>query len=220
MNVMRVQIFLNAPQQQNLDSLIQSIEFQDERFDSQLTDLVIGVDGGLRFVASHHTQAKTIWAVGDFDSLVDEEWKPFKSDQRVMQYRLPTEKDVSDFGAALDRLQGQASSAMFIVVHGTFGGRRDHELINLMEIDRFVRLANRPTIVFCQSSLIVANSQFVMHGLIGHKFSILNTQEAIQLQGSGYDGTHRLTRPSHGLSNIVQSQKLMISPQGAAWIVF
>lgn len=147
---------------------------------------VIFVDGGQKWRQGVEVQALSI---GDGDSdLVGS-----------MDVRLPTEKDISDFGFALSQL---SESFQKIHLYGFNGGRFDHDLANLGELHAFLKTRTVHVQIENRGHAVGAGTwTFQIQGL----FSILMLEEGpVTIQG---DCKYQLERhrlaplSSHGLSN-------------------
>lgn len=116
-------------------------------------DLVIALDGGLKFCAEHDIEPDMI--VGDFDSLAQENNKANKETRVKLQqknmergfsakdeilagypqriiYRLPCEKDDTDTLAAI-KLAIEKGFTSFII-YGGLGGRLSHTMANMQTL--------------------------------------------------------------------------------------
>lgn len=87
----------------------------------------IFIDGGSR----HQGQSPLHISVGDGDSSVEQ-----------VDHLLPAAKDFSDLAYVLRHMPQHLSRLSMV---GFLGGRRDHELINLGEIHRFLCTRPKPT---------------------------------------------------------------------------
>ena len=94
---------------------------------------VIGVDYGAFYCARHGYPMKL--AIGDFDS-IDRANLPLIESFADEEVVLPEMKDVSDFEAALERLEGYEK----IYVYGGLGGRLDHQFAMMKHLQRDSRL--------------------------------------------------------------------------------
>lgn len=190
-------------------------------------DRLIVVDGGLHAAQRNPATiyaAREVWFVGDSDSVDRTQLAELEKNVILKRFDLPTDKDVSDFGAALDALQELQQTPHILEIFNALGDRRDHELINLFEIERYVSACHAPVIVLCEPQIIFSNISFKVDNRNGSLFSILkSTTQKLEINGAQYDGRVVLNRPSHGLSNKVITSKLSVtmpSQTGYVWFVF
>ena len=147
---------------------------------------VIFVDGG-----GDYRIQKTGISVGDGDSAISE-----------MDVKLNYSKDYSDLAFVLNYLPRQLKKIYF---HGFLGGRRDHELMNLAEIHRFLQGKNS-TRVSMEDNVLAFSAgdyEFEINGL----FSVfLFADTTVEIAGDCEYPTNKgkkiIPLSSHGLSNI------------------
>jgi thiamine pyrophosphokinase len=108
----------------------------------------IGADAGALALASAGIRMK--FAVGDFDSVSEEELETIKqyADEVTV---FPPEKDETDFELAIR--QAKEIKADEIAVYGVTGGRLDHELINIQMLYRLLDSFSRSIIIDRQNSV-------------------------------------------------------------------
>ena len=132
---------------------------------------------------------------------------------------LPREKDTSDFGAALDLLVHSvfpssglaAGSTVCLRVEGGLGGRRDHELCNLLEATDFLgtlAASGITGIVDFEGRIVCVSGEARLMSRAGTTFSLcsLRGSQDVNLEGARYGGDLILKRGSHGLSNAVTAR--------------
>ncbi len=147
----------------------------------------IFIDGGSR----HQGTSPLHISVGDADSSVGK-----------IDHLLPAQKDYSDLAYVLGQLPMHLKRLSMV---GFLGGRRDHELINLGEVHRFLCSRHNPT--ECDLDWSVCGfSPGRWHLKLQGGFSLL-TFETTKVTLTG-DCAYRLVEPtelklmsSHGLSN-------------------
>lgn len=98
-------------------------------------DVFVGVDAGSLFLLQH--QLPLDWAVGDFDSVSDEELKQIQKSARHF-HKAPPEKDDTDLDLALKDIFSVYPDGK-VTIFGALGGRLDHQMYNLF-------LAAEPTL--------------------------------------------------------------------------
>ena len=199
-------------------------------------DLVVYVDGGQRHAHAALQHWKSRWPatpfpenqmwIGDGDSLNGAE--VFALGPQIF---LPPQKDVSDFGAALDWIQSEVLSArstwqsVDLYVVGGLGGRRDHELANFLEAQNWVSARSLefscPALVQFEKKISVVNGalQWQSKGtwsLFGTKWPC-----SAKISGATYEGECILGRPSHGLSNESDGEvPTLVDTQGQTFLLF
>ena len=188
---------------------------------------VFSVDGGIK-IARTVTAAKfqqffdvsfnggdvgvdvRYFMLGDFDSMSAPPGLPTGNSFHWEVHKLPTEKNLSDFAAALDVLANAvpSESSLVVVVLGGTGGRKDHELINFAEACSFANAMHKKRVACCMEFLehsLIFNTAIELQPETKFEFSLLSVGEnaCLHVTGSKYDGWVKLLRPSHGLSNTV-----------------
>ena len=103
---------------------------------------VVGVDRGAHYLANKGYAMDL--AVGDFDSVSEEEFEQLKTNSQEMII-LPCEKDETDSEAALDAIMKRWPDAESYFLYGALGGRLDHSLNNLWLVlqERFWSIRGR-----------------------------------------------------------------------------
>jgi len=146
---------------------------------------LVFVDGGAR-----HRLNGEGFSVGDNDSFAG-----------ILDEVLPQDKDYSDFAYALSKIDERFEELRLI---GFLGGRRDHELINLGEVDSLLRARKNPLRVNFDRELIAFSAgqwNFDFNGL----FSLFAFSELrLSLEGDcRYPLSNEVlrARSSRGLSN-------------------
>lgn len=217
-NVTRVQMFLagQSAAASVLGSHLHCFEAPLVRFPVKHCFVV---DGGV--AAAIKTEgslraAQQIWFVGDGDSARAEAMSALDRATKFKRMDLPTHKDVSDFGAALDVLAAEEHGPLIVEVFGGLGGRLDHEFINLLEIERFVTARKAATVCLCEPAVLIASASVTLTQLQQKNFSIVKATAPLVLAGALYDGKTEFNRPSHGLSNVVIKDTLTLSLQASA----
>ena len=88
---------------------------------------LIGADRGALVIARQHR--KMVLAVGDFDSVTEEELEEIRqAAQQVIV--LPAMKDDTDTVCALKQAQNRGYGRMILL--GALGGRQDHQMANML----------------------------------------------------------------------------------------
>lgn len=94
-------------------------------------DVWIGADRGALYILNHGIKA--YYAVGDFDSVNEEEKLKIKANAIVYE-EYPARKDETDLELAIQKAFDKDPSTIYLF--GFTGGRLDHELINIQLLYR------------------------------------------------------------------------------------
>ena len=202
---MKVFVYLNG----NKGSSDFYIEDQKKKFEKG--DKVVCANGGFDFASSIGIKPDVV--VGDIDSIV----LNIPEDVKLIKY--PPEKDFSDFELAV--MYSRELNPDKIVVYGALGGRKDHEIINLIVlaytdipmifIEREVEIYNiKKTMTLLNNkgricSLVSFSEDTIIGKLEGFKYSMVN---------------EKLKPSSRGLSNIITENSAVIELQGKAVLFF
>jgi thiamine pyrophosphokinase len=192
---------------------------------------VIAVDGGLKGLLEStgggiflppDLARNWLW-VGDGDSLHARDPRSFfapgalegPTGIELRTLPLPVDKDVSDFGAALDALTSEVENAgigsggsVVVSVEGGLGGRRDHELCNLLEAADFLvglSALGLHGVVDFEGRIVCFSGGVKLCAPGGTTFSLCSLRGGpeLHLAGACYGGELVLGRGSRGLSNVV-----------------
>ncbi|HBS91982.1 MAG TPA: thiamine diphosphokinase [Erysipelotrichaceae bacterium] len=165
-------------------------------------DKIIGVDHGAYIIASQGRMMDL--AIGDFDSVTKEEFELIqsKSNQVIV---LPKEKNMTDSEAALAYTIGFDS----VWMTGVFGGRIDHELINLklMQQDhRLVLLDEHQRVFIAKETVELQKESYTYVSL----FPLV--QSLISFEGVAYPLQNVLVSPDdlYLVSNEIVNQKAVL----------
>jgi thiamine pyrophosphokinase len=110
-------------------------------------------------------------------------------------------------------------NSIFIEIFCGLGGRRDHELANIYEAERFLSLLPHGGICYFNSGLILSSLSFKVTNLNEKNFSIfykkksLSSHSSVEIRGAKYSGNFKLQRPSHGLSNQGLNNMISVHPK-------
>ena len=199
--------------------------------------LVLAVDGGLESLLDLTQKGRFLppglsreWLwVGDGDSLGSRNPESLfapgalgPSCVELFTSLLPAEKEVSDFGAALDMLENTVLAArglgaghvLHLRVEGGLGGRRDHEMCNILEAAEFLERLSRRGItgaVDFDAHVVCFSGKLKWQSTRGASFSLcsLRGTGSLEVSGARYEGKLSLTRGSHGLSNVVEQGEVV-----------
>jgi thiamine pyrophosphokinase len=222
----RIILLLNGPLDQSQVTLIEPL------LAAAGTAPLVCVDGGVRHLAPLGLNAPQITWVGDNDStpgeLAVQIPGPANQTRRYHHIlKLPQEKDLSDFAAALDSLReaNLTHSPLLLEIFCGLGGSRSHEEANLREAERFLGRRRAPTIIQFQPAVLLTNCRITLAVTPCRQFSIFALQTSstteVLIEGALYDGARRLMRPSHGLNNRTSCDRLTVTPgAGEAIVLF
>lgn len=185
--------------------------------------IIYVADGGLNLVLKKSISfEKMIWA-GDRDSLNLESLKFLeekKHDHAVEQIIVNQQKDYSDFSLLLDHLHKKfgTEDVLFLEIFGGLGGRRDHEVANIEEAKYFVSKLKKGGICFFHGGVVVTNLAIKISNCKSKFISIFAPNGSVEIKGCAYSGVFLFKRPSHGLSNLIESDVFEINPTEIAVI--
>ena len=172
---------------------------------------LVAVDGGLKTCRAAGRRPD-LW-VGDGDSS-----RTIPKDIPAVLY--PTDKDLSDLGAALDEVA--RGGAQVVVVAGLLGGRLDHEWANLQELgSRSASFAGilAPT---RRGTVLVTRRGCRARTVAGRTFSllVLGGSATVTLRGARWRLDRKQLRPgSLGLSNVTGPRLDLTVHRGAVALV-
>ncbi|MGM0522673.1 MAG: thiamine diphosphokinase [Bacillota bacterium] len=155
----------------------------------QQVDYWIGCDRGCLYILE--AGLPLFQAIGDFDSVSDEERQFIEKEAKQMQV-FPTDKDDSDLELAIKSLSNQPEDTL--ILYGITGGRLDHTLVNIALLKRLVKQGLAAKMVDLYHtidiylpgvhelqldparyiSLIPATEQVVGVSLVGFKYPLLD----------------------------------------------
>jgi len=208
----KIDVYLSGPLD-NLEQRAQVIPLAYENPWSSLqgrTTHWVAIDGGLTYACGLSGPHSVINWFGDQDSLTDPD-ALYDSRIQKIRTRYLQKKDFSDFGGFLDDLFLRAKGPLFLEIFGGLGGRKDHEIIGLLECARKMETYPFPCICVFQNTVILSSCPFTVDLEKDQLFSLVApTQETagpISITGARHAGDVVLSRPSHGLSNVCTNQK-------------
>ncbi len=173
-------------------------------------NLLIGVDGGTRFLTSLHLTPQLV--IGDMDSLPTAELHRLK-EAGVQIERHPREKDETDFELALDHAIRQGCKQ--VLVFGALGGRTDQLMGNILLPLAYIGQAN---ILLMRGAerLMYITAHEIIHGNPGDMLSLLplaGNACGVHTTGLRYplDGETLIFGKSRGISNELTGLKATIT---------
>lgn len=181
-------------------------------------DLIVAVDGGLEHLEALGLTPDII--IGDLDSAGDRQ--ELKSRYPAAAFRVyPPEKNATDLELALDLLSEETIDEALLI--GAVGGRVDHELGNLLLLERFRAAGIDVAIETEEQTLFLIENTRIIEGRAGDLFSLipLETLSAVTLQGFAYPlDAFRLERGStRGLSNVITTDSARVQVTGGLALV-
>ncbi|GAA4063284.1 thiamine diphosphokinase [Amphibacillus indicireducens] len=111
-------------------------------------DYWIGCDRGALYLLNNNINPNL--AIGDFDSVDEEEFKVIKSATENIQIH-PVEKDLTDLELAINAALELNAENLFLF--GVTGGRKDHELNSIFLLERLIDLDLKVKIVDQQNMI-------------------------------------------------------------------
>ena len=198
---MKIFIYLNGSK----DNSDFYIEDQKKKFEAG--DKVICADGGFDFAKSIGIDPDVV--IGDLDS------KEVSISESVKLIKFPTEKNFSDFELAVK--YSSELNPEKIIVYGGLGGRKDHEIINMVVLGYtnipMMFVERRVEIYNVKNSLTILNSKNKTCSLV----SLSEGTIVKKLEGFKYDMLNEELKPSsRGLSNIIVEDTARIELDGKA----
>ncbi len=183
-------------------------------------DFIIGVDGGCKWCIENHLAIDL--AIGDFDSLEDHDFERLPEfATRIDHYS--SHKDLTDLELAIQA--ALAESPQRLTVLGTWGGRTDHALANLLCLARQSKLLPVAMPGARQNGyLLKCGHEIVIEHQIGQTVSImamLNDCHGVSNQGMKYPLTDAtiLMGSGFGLSNQTVTNPASISLNNGVLLV-
>jgi len=189
-------------------------------------ELLYVADGGLNYVIQKKIKyQKIIWA-GDYDSLTISSKKylekyslsnknnPSKNFS-IEEIPLNKNKNFNDFSVLLDSISSlNLNDSIFIEIFYGLGGRKDHEVANILEAERFISNLPFGGICYFHGGVIISSKEFEIKKANKMNFSIFNKGNIseIEILGAIYSGCQTITRPSHGLSNKAKGSTITVKP--------
>lgn len=227
-NTKKFIIFLNG---KDINSNVQVVfnEVKSTNQNKIKTRELYVVDGGLNYVLKNKINFnKLIW-VGDRDSLNSNSMKLIKRKSlllsnnfiEITEYNLNKDKNYSDFAKLLDIILLESKeNQVFLEIFYGLGGRKDHEISNILEVERFISLLPEGGICYFHGGVIISSVSFEMSKTNKMKFSVFGKNEIcnVKILGAEYSGQILLERPSHGLSNKAKLSRIQINPQDKSLI--
>lgn len=166
------------------------------------SDKIICVNGG--YLIARSLDVHPHYVIGDFDSLKEE-----VIDKDLVLIEYPEDKDFSDFELALQKALELKPETVY--VYGALGGRKDHEVINILLLAHY----NIPA-VFIEEQTEIYNviEKLSIHDKKGYICSLISFGgpcRVKEMRGFKYILKEDFLNPSsRGLSNIIIDNKAYI----------
>jgi len=184
--------------------------------------IIFAADNGFKRIVKEKIPYSKLHLFGDFDSLSDSHLKKAHKDNKIVVDVLPKQKNMSDFGAILDHIFTSLSTEhpFFIEIYGGLGNAHDHEYANIKEAEYFLSQSKHGGIIVFQNSLVLSTISFALDRVRKKPFTIFcsNLLE-FKIQNALYSGQVTLSRPSHGLSNLIEKSPLIIDRPNSSEIM-
>jgi thiamine pyrophosphokinase len=221
-------ILLNG---KNKNSNIQVIShnLKSTKFENINNEMIYVADGALKHFTKIKKNVKNIIWAGDQDSLTKTSKKYLdkysisnknrtSQDFYIKDILLEKNKNFSDFSVLLDMIfSNNSNSSIFIEVFFGLGGRRDHEMANILEAERFISKLPFGGICYFHGGIIISSVEFEIKKANKMNFSIFSKSNNSELEISDaiYSGHFSLERPSHGLSNQACGNTISVKPKSS-----
>ena len=231
LNIKKFLVFLNGLQVDSQDVQVIFQETKSTTLKTLKNKTLYAADGGLNHILKNKIKyQKIIWA-GDYDSI-------HKSTKNVLQKNsqgnnlkkpsievipLSKQKDFSDFAIILDKIFIESKEEeVFVEIFYGLGGRRDHELANILEAENFISKLPKGGICFFHGGIVISSLDFKINKMNKIKFSVFSKKEncEIEIIGAKYSGYFLLSRPSHGLSNHAKGSRVFFKPKNSIISVY
>ncbi len=141
----------------------------------------------------------------------------------IEEFSLKTIKDYSDFAIILDKILFESKDTqVFLEIFYGLGGRKDHEIANILEAERFISLLPKGGICYFHGGVIISSLELEIRKANKMNFSVFcknNTCE-IEITGAKYSGNFSLKRPSHGLSNKAKGSRVFFKPKSSIFSIY
>ena len=191
-------------------------------------------DGGLNYIIKHNLNSQKIMYIGDNDSLSRKSKKFLdKKNLNINNYNSKTDyiefktlnkdKCFSDFAAILDLiLKDNLKNQVFIEIFYGLGGRKDHEMANLLEAEKFLLNLPQGGLCYFHGGVILSTIACKIYPEKNLNFSVFSKYKKceIEISGAKYEGHILLERPSHGLSNQSTAKEVIFKPIGSLITIY
>lgn len=179
----------------------------------QAGDLLVAVDGGLRYLQMLGLQPHTV--IGDLDS-VDPAQLESLQDAGVKILRFPRDKDETDLELALQI--PEVMEAQQILIVAALGGRLDHTLANIGLLTRPALLEKDVRLEDGTTEAFFIRSVGLIHGQPGDTVSLLpyhNPVTGIWTEGLKYPLAGETLYPdgARGVSNLLTTRRASVHVQ-------
>lgn len=184
------------------------------------TDLVICVDGGLKY--AHTAKIMPDYIIGDFDSADKELIESYVSlGAEVLQF--PKKKDLTDMEIAIELAEEKGIKELFIF--GATGGRSDHATANIMNLYQALEKGMNAAIIDEKEEILITKDKIELHRPKGTIISLVpigGTAFKVKTEGLSYplDYEDLYLGHSRGVSNIFEEEKAKVSLEKGALLVF
>ncbi|WDH81086.1 thiamine diphosphokinase [Paenibacillus urinalis] len=122
-------------------------------------DILIGADYGAWYLV--HQQLKPTIAVGDFDSVSEEQYRRIEEYSHQVVRCDPIDKDLSDTELALK--YAYSFHPAEIVIFGATGSRLDHTLANIQILSKTLKHGIRCSIINRNNLITATDSRITLH---------------------------------------------------------
>jgi thiamine pyrophosphokinase len=165
--------------------------------------------------------------VGDGDSCALQKQSFFEANV----YVFPQEKDQSDFALALQVMSpsllplqqkfGDTCYTITVEIWGALGGRRDHELANMLEIVKYIEESKSLLRFILSANCICFRGNLTLQLPVGTQFSLISfSPQTVKIDGAKYSGSCFLSSGSVGISNVAIGDLKFETEHNRALFVF
>ncbi len=204
-------------------------EFKSTNLKNIKDQILYAADGGLNHVLKNKIKYQKIIWVGDYDSLnnvakkcLDKHSLSKKNcpnhEPFIEEISLKKIKDYSDFAILLDKILFESNETqIFLEIFYGLGGRKDHEIANILEAERFISLLPQGGICYFHGGVIISSLELEMRKANKMNFSVFCKKNIceVEITGAKYSGHFLLERPSHGLSNKAKGSRVFFKPKSS-----
>jgi thiamine pyrophosphokinase len=184
-------------------------------------DYVFCADGGSRYAMAIGVIPTLV--MGDMDS-IDSETRMWLDRNNVEVFTFPAEKDSSDTELLLDYICN--SGVRDITLFAATGGRIDHQLANLLLLEKYTLEGHSIRILYAKGVVegVRGQSKIVLIGKRGYLSSIFTVSDSalVSLEGFRYElSITEVRRDSTlGLSNVIESNNAMVTVHSGNILLF
>jgi thiamine pyrophosphokinase len=232
-NIKKFTLFLNG-KQINSEVQIVSYKIKSTNLKSIKDQTLYAADGGLNQILKNKISYQNIIWVGDYDSLNNAAKKHLDKHSLsnknytpkgpfIEEISLGKIKDFSDFALLLDNILYESKETqVFLEIFYGLGGRKDHEIANILEVERFISLLPKGGICYFHGGIIISSLDLEIRKANKINFSVFCKKNPceVEITGGEYSGNFFLERPSHGLSNKAKESRVFFKTKNSIILIY